>query len=136
LQRITDCRLHSCDSDGLIEFHRYNVNESCRPIFDDHEDDYGGVHFAVNTVIYYLRKDPTVRGGDLIIKSIQFDVAPTDDKIQIVCFSGDVTHRVTPMIGQGVRECIVVQLKCTNRSYNFALQNFALTGESANYQIW
>ena len=31
-------------------------------------DDYGGVNYEVNTFIFYLRKDKTVRGGNLLIK--------------------------------------------------------------------
>lgn len=114
-QRIQECGMESCDQRGMIEFHYYNVEGKCKSIFDDHEDDNGGVSYKVNTVIYYLIKSDTIKGGDLKIGKKTIDVRPLADCYKIICFAGNVTHQVTSMNGTGQRLCIVVQLYCLDR---------------------
>lgn len=100
---------------GLVERHSYNVKGKASPIFDEHCDDHGGIDCAVSTVIYYLRKDPTIIGGDLLIEGILINCTPPDGAIRVVCLAGNVLHQVTQMSGKGNRECVVVQLRCPSR---------------------
>ncbi len=99
---------------GNIEYHRY-LNGNVMP-FTLHYDDFGGVDYTVNTIIYYLTK--TVDGGDLEIyddneKLIEtIDVKPNPGKIKIVLMEGNVLHNINKITSNGIRECVVVQLKC------------------------
>lgn len=100
---------------GTVEYHRY-INGNFMP-FTLHYDDFGGVDYTVNTAIYYLTK--TVEGGDLEIyndddeKLIEtIDVKPNPGKIKIVLMEGNVLHNVNQITSEGIRECVVVQLKC------------------------
>lgn len=119
-QRLTDCRLSSDQKRGMIEFHRYVVNGQQAPVFDRHEDDHGGVHYCVNTVVYYLYKDPQIKGGNLTIyvgeSEHHIDTRPLHGYIRAVAFAGNITHCATNMVGKGNRDCIVVQLFCTRRN--------------------
>jgi hypothetical protein len=114
-QRLDLCHLKSYANKGMVEIHNYNVNGKCKFVFGKHEDDYGGVDFCVNTVIYYLTKSDTIHGGDLVIGQEIINVRPLKDYYKVVCFAGDVTHDVTPMKGVGQRLSIVVQLFTNDR---------------------
>ena len=48
-----------------IEFQHRNCGfeKKCKRTFDWHEDDYGAVKYKVITIIYYIRKDNTIKGG-------------------------------------------------------------------------
>ena len=50
-----------------IEFQQRNCGfeKKCNRSFDWHEDNYGAVSFAVYTIIFYIRKDNTIKGGNL-----------------------------------------------------------------------
>ena len=76
------------DIDWLVEFHRYNIDGSHIPDFRKHCDDHGGVSCNVNTIIYYLQKDPTVSGGNLII----YDKYNQTEKIEIVSVSKSLSQ--------------------------------------------
>lgn len=106
---------NSTQANGFIEYHRY-LNGNNMPL-GIHADDFGAVDYTVNTVIFYLKK--TVDGGDLEIyeddettlKEI-INVTPNENKIKIVIMEGNVCHYVNKIKTEGIRECIVVQLKC------------------------
>jgi hypothetical protein len=61
-----------------------------------------------------LRKDKTFRGGDLEIygkgniftKKLCKTIKPNNN---ILCFDGDIYHKVTDFEGFGIRDCIVIQ---------------------------
>ena len=109
----------------MIEYWRYRLfGEKKSHTFDKHRDSFGALNDGVNTCIFYLRKDKTFRGGDLEIydkgniftsKLIQ-TIKPNNN---ILCFDGDVYHKVTDFEGFGIRDCIVVQI-CKNRNINKA----------------
>lgn len=99
---------------GLVEYHRYL--DGCIMPFEIHYDDFGAVDYTVNTVIFYISK--TVEGGNLQIydddeKLIEtIDVKPQLNKIKIVVMEGNVLHCISQIKNSGIRECVVVQLKC------------------------
>jgi len=115
-RRIIDCNLASDSNRGMVEFHSYRIHGSCKSIFDEHEDDYGGVNFKVNTVIYYIKKSSEVDGGDLLINGTVINVRPKKDHYRVVCFAGNISHKVTEMNGNGERVSIVIQLYSLDRS--------------------
>ena len=55
---------------NTIEFHQRNCGfeKKYKRTFPWHEDDYGAVNFKVYTIIYYIRKDHTIKGGNLEYK--------------------------------------------------------------------
>jgi hypothetical protein len=114
-KRLGEIELTIDETKGVIEFHKYTISGKLNPIFPEHEDDFGGVNYKVETVIYYVRKDSGVTGGDIRVYKDEstFDTintAPVKGKIRVVAFSGTVTHTATEMDGEGERWCIVVQL--------------------------
>lgn len=93
-----------------LEFHQRNCGfeKKEHQIFDWHIDDDGAMSGLVYTVIFYLRKDTTVKGGDLDYK-IQKKIHTHNVKQgDIVQFRGDVKHRPQPTSGFGCRDIIVV----------------------------
>ena len=115
-ERLDNSRLQSQKDKGLMEFHYYKINGPTKTIFDEHEDDYGGIGYKVNTVIYYFRKDQGVIGGDLQFGKYTLPVnSPVDGYFRAVAFAGNITHCVTPMDGEGIRHCIVIQLEACGR---------------------
>ena len=106
---------NSINTNGFVEYHRY-LNGKNMPL-GIHCDDFGGVNYTVNSVIFYLNK--TVEGGDLEIyeqdeKTLKetIYVKPSENKIKIVIMEGNVCHFINKITTDGIRECIVVQLKC------------------------
>ena len=94
-----------------MEIHNYSLTGdegTIQPEFDWHEDDRGGVSYDVCTVIYYLRKDQTIKGGNL-----EFQGMPTVEieAPMAVLFRGDMTHRAETMSGFGERSSVVVQME-------------------------
>lgn len=93
-----------------LEFHQRNCGFETKThqIFDWHTDDDGAMSGLVYTVIFYLRRDITVKGGDLEYK-IQQNIHTHQVKSgDIVQFRGDVNHRPQPTSGFGCRDIIVV----------------------------
>ena len=96
-----------------LEFHQRNCGfeNKIHQIFDWHIDDDGAMSGCVYTVLFYLRKDLTVKGGDLdykIQKNIHTHKVKSGD---IVHFRGDVNHRPHPTSGFGCRDIIAVFIK-------------------------
>jgi hypothetical protein len=112
-------------SKGMIEFWSFNVDgEKIITPLDFHEDDYGVLGDIVDTVIFYIRKDETIKGGDLeIIENIKkhkilfgfLQWHTKEHKIikiksnDILVFNGNLTHKPQDVYGNGHRDCIVVQ---------------------------
>ncbi len=103
------------DTYGLVELHSYNVKGQKNPIFGEHIDDYGGITCKVNTIIYYIRKDPGIVGGNLRVGNKIYDCSPPPEMIRTICMPGNIYHEVIPMSGKGIRKCVVVQLRCEQR---------------------
>lgn len=99
-----------------IEFHQRNCGfEKNKYQWSTwHYDDDGPFNFKVHTVIFYLRKDKTVKGGNLeykLNKKIELHHVKSGDIVQ---FSGKVYHKPQPTYGFGCRDIIVVFIKRTN----------------------
>lgn len=99
-----------------IDFHRYNLSgKKYSSELDWHEDDYGATNYPVSTVILYLRKDITLKGGNLLIRDGNF-LFPNIYQIPIfenkmVLIDGRITHKPEDLDGKGCRDSIVVQFK-------------------------
>lgn len=99
-----------------IEFHQLNCGFEKKKYqsLDWHYDDYGAVNYKVYTVIFYLRKDKTVKGGNLeykLNKKIKIHNVKSGDIAQ---FTGDIYHKPQPTYGFGCRDIIVVFIKKIN----------------------
>ena len=90
-----------------IELQRYNVSGRTKPHYDWHVDDNGPLKCKVVSIIYYLRKDDTIKGGDLAFFRKKFK---THSNLAIT-FKGNKYHRATDMNGYGIRDSIVVMFK-------------------------
>jgi len=99
----------------VIEYWRYRLfGEKKIHTFGKHRDSFGVLNDGVNTCIFYLRKDKTFRGGDLEIygkgniftTKLCKTIKPNNN---ILCFDGDIYHKVTDFEGFGIRDCIVIQ---------------------------
>lgn len=104
------------DSIYYLEFHQRNCGfeQKKHQSFDWHVDDNGAMNGLVYTVLFYLRKDTTVKGGDLDYK-IQNKIYTHNVKSgDIVQFRGDVNHCPQPTSGFGCRDIIVVFIKRKN----------------------
>jgi hypothetical protein len=109
----------------IIECHEYRINGPHQPEFTMHTDDYGAIYDGrVNTILYYLQKDSTIIGGDLLIypnAQLEYNIPIPNTDITTchrvnVCANtmlllrGDLAHEVEHMNGIGLRRCIVVQM--------------------------
>lgn len=123
---LTECGLKQNTNYFAIEYWRHRLfGENTYHKFSVHKDSFGILYDAVNTCIFYLRKDRTFNGGDLEIygkKSIFISnkslrtIKPNNN---ILCFDGDVYHKVTDFSGFGIRDCIVVQFAKDESLLNF-----------------
>jgi len=112
---LENCGLKQNQNYFMIEFWRYRLfGENKEHKFSKHRDSFGALDDGVNTCIFYLRKDKTFKGGDLEIHGMG-DIFRTrclqtiKPNINILCFDGDIYHKVTDFSGFGIRDCIVVQ---------------------------
>ena len=96
-----------------IEFHKRNCGfeKKSKLVFGWHKDDYSTINFKVYTVIYYLRKDETIKGGDLEYMVKDENYKQKIESGQILCFDGDLLHRPELCSGIGCRDTIVVFVK-------------------------
>ena len=99
------------------EYHLYytkNRKASCCCKFDNHFDNQGAVNYDVHTCIFYF-ENSFEKGGDLQINSGRMclrDIETINTREwNVVLLDGSTYHQVTPMLGAGRRECIVVQMK-------------------------
>ena len=100
-------------SQYYIEFHQRNCGfeQKCKRTFPWHEDNYGAVNFKVYTIIYYIRKDHTIKGGDLEYVFENKNYIQQIKTGQILCFNGNLQHRPEICSGIGCRDSIVVFVK-------------------------
>ena len=103
---------------NYMEFHKRNggfVKKDYGKWFIWHEDDGGAVPWNCYTVIFYLRKDHTLVGGDLEFKiKDKVDTVPIKSGT-ILQFKGDIQHCPQPTTGFGCRDIIVVFVKRTKK---------------------
>jgi len=98
----------------LLEGHLYTLSFGDRPVdtFCDHEDDQAAISFNCETIIFYLRKDENVDGGNFeyIDNNGVRQTIPVYDG-QMIMMGGNVMHRPQPCYGEGHRISIVIQLE-------------------------
>lgn len=96
-----------------IEFHQRNCGfeKKCKRTFDWHKDDYAAVNYKVYTIIYYIRKDKTIKGGNLEYIFENKNYIQQIENGQILCFDGNLKHRPEICSGIGCRDSIVVFIK-------------------------
>jgi len=100
----------------VFEFHRRNYLSfgGKRTPNEDmvwHKDDLEVAPFKVYTVVFYLRKDSTIKGGNLL-----YEIDEKEKKVEIsegdcVVFPGDIYHAPQPSYGFGCRDSIVVFIR-------------------------
>lgn len=113
---LEDAGLKQNTDKFVIEYWRHRLfGENNSHKFSKHRDSFGLMMDGINTCIFYLRKDKTFIGGDLEIYG-KGDIFRTNKILKtlipnnnILCFDGDVYHKVTNFNGFGIRDCIVVQ---------------------------
>ena len=100
-------------SEYYIEFHQRNCGfeKKCKRTFEWHKDNYGPVSYKVYTIIYYIRKDSTIKGGNLEYKFENKNYIQEIKNGQILCFDGNLKHRTEICSGMGCRDSIVVFVK-------------------------
>lgn len=95
-----------------IEFHQRNCNyEKYVHPFTWHKDDYSAVPWKTYTIIFYIRKDNTIKNGNLkyIINNKEYITSiNTGD---ILCFDGNILHKPQNSYGFGCRDTIVIFFK-------------------------
>ena len=103
-----------------FEFHRRNYsnfgqNKRKFKDFSWHYDDYNVAPFKLYTLIFYLRKDTSVKGGNLL-----YDLEESEEKNirtfevsegKVAIFPGDIYHSPEPSKGFGCRDSIVIFVK-------------------------
>jgi len=99
------------DVDWLVEFHHYKINQYYESEFARHCDDQAGVSTNVNTILFYLTKDKTIKGGDLIVDDCGIDKKLEIKSGDMIIMSGNLEHEIEPMDGNGERISIVVQIQ-------------------------
>jgi len=100
-------------SQYYIEFQQRNCGfeKKCKRTFDWHKDDYGAVNYKVYTIIYYIRKDNTIKDGNLEYMFGNKKYIQQIKNGQILCFDGNLKHRPEICLGIGCRDSIVVFIK-------------------------
>lgn len=101
----------SDEFDWLIEFHHYNIKKYYEPEFARHMDDQSGISANVNTILFYLNKDKTIDGGNLIVNDNGIDKKLEIKSGDMIIMRGNVEHEIEPMDGYGNRMSIVVQIQ-------------------------
>ena len=98
------------DSKYYLEFHQRNCGfeKQEHQTFDWHTDDNGAMKGLVYSVLFYLRKDTTVKGGNLDYKIDNQIYTHNVKSGDIIQFRGDVNHCPQPTSGFGCRDLIVV----------------------------
>ena len=100
-------------SKTYIEFQQRNCGfgDNNARTFDWHKDDYGVSDYKVFTIIFYLRKDIGIKGGDLEYKLNNTNYIQDIKTGTVLCFDGDLQHRPEICSGFGCRDTIVVFVK-------------------------
>ena len=108
---LEDSGIDTFDSSRfLIECHQTNCLEykdQKKSYFAWHCDDEAQDSYKVYTVIFYLRKDITVRGGDFEYKIKGMNYVHKVNAGDCLIFRGDLSHYPQPSWGFGCRDVIV-----------------------------
>lgn len=102
-----------------LELQRANILEPNKSLatakFSFHYDDCGALRYPVWTIIYYLRKDKGIKGGNFIYVCNKTDTNKTVKLKEgsVLVFPGNLYHKPERMYGFGCRDIIVIQFKRT-----------------------
>lgn len=98
-----------------IEVHQRNCGFENKNVnhFDWHTDDYNVLPYKVYTIIFYLRKDLTVKGGNLLYRDHNNINVINVDKPKVVVFAGNIRHKPENIMGFGCRDIITVFIRKT-----------------------
>jgi hypothetical protein len=105
----------------FIETHLYQVKNSLESgPFALHQDDDGAMSGKVVTIIWYLKKDKSIKGGDLLFSKLDCSLdktnrLPIQDNM-IVMFSGDIWHVPEQCSGTGTRQLVSIQFRDVART--------------------
>ena len=109
--------IHNIDDTTFgVEFHQLNSGfgkEKQISPFTWHIDDNAVVSYKVYTIIYYLRKDITIKGGDFQYEINDIELKHIVCSGDVLCFKGDISHIPEPSSGFGCRDIICVFIKRT-----------------------
>ena len=99
----------------LLDFHQRNCGfEKKKYQWSTwHKDDHAVIKYPTYTVIFYLRKDITVHGGDLEYKLNGQKHVHTIKEGDVLQFKGDIPHKPQATSGFGCRDIIVVFIRRT-----------------------
>lgn len=96
----------------LIEFHQRNCNyEKYVHPFTWHKDDYSAVPWETYTIIFYIRKDSTIKDGNLKYMINDKEYIININTGNILCFDGNILHKPQNSYGFGCRDSIVIFFK-------------------------
>ena len=97
-----------------IEFHQKNNyfnKKKGSNNFMWHTDDKAVTKYNVYTIIFYLRKDYSVKGGDFKYKINNNEFIHIVKMGDVLSFKGDIIHKPTETYGFGCRDSIIVFIK-------------------------
>tara|TARA_B100000767_G_scaffold275178_1_gene310843 strand:+ start:7743 stop:8264 length:522 start_codon:yes stop_codon:yes gene_type:complete len=96
-----------------IEFHQRNCGFEKKPYQWSrwHRDDYSSVYFNVYTIIFYIRKDKTVKNGNLDYQIGETKFTHIIKEGDILCFTGNILHKPQSTSGFGCRDIIICFIK-------------------------
>lgn len=96
-----------------VEFHQRNCGfeKKAHNLFEWHKDDYGAVSYKVFSTLFYIRKDCSVKGGNLLYKEDGKQMEHIVRSGNILSFKGDLIHFPQESKGFGCRDLIVVFVK-------------------------
>jgi hypothetical protein len=101
--------------DTVMEFRQTNCFSSNKnnstSHFDLHKDDYGPINSECISIIYYIRKDQGIKGGNFLYKEDKNLPVLTYQEIDegdVLIFKGNLEHTQEPTYGIGCRDTIGV----------------------------
>jgi hypothetical protein len=97
-------------SNHCIEFHQRNCSneKQVKAPFGWHQDDNGAVSYKTHSFLFYMRKDSTVRGGNLDYKIGNQIHTHIVEPQTILYFTGDLWHIPQQSEGFGCRDITVI----------------------------
>lgn len=96
----------------VIDFHQRNCTETIKEKYQWsvwHEDDYQVTNYPVWTILYYVRKDKGVKGGNILFSNVNNKTIHTIEieEGDIIIFKGNIFHKPEETWGFGCRDVIV-----------------------------
>ena len=95
----------------VIDFHQVNSTEIKKEKYNWsvwHEDDFQVTNYPVWTIIYYIRKDKGIRGGNILFSDIKNNKINniTLEEGDILVYKGNIFHKPKEIWGIGYTDTI------------------------------